>query len=159
MGRIMRCFALGLAVVLGSSIGNAQIITEIIDATGDGTVTLAGVPAHPLDGPGDIAVDGLGNVYVVGGSSVFKITPGGVITQIIDANGDGAGNELYSPSGVAVDGSGNVYVTGRSLFASASDNAFKITPGGVITEIIDPTGDGAGNPLDGTRPSSGVRRS
>ena len=29
-----------------------------------------------------------------------------------------------------------------------SDNAFKITPGGIITEIIDATGDGLGNSLD-----------
>jgi hypothetical protein len=37
-----------------------------------------------------------------------------------------------------VDGSGNVYVAG-----AVSDNAFKITPGGVITQIIDTSGDGA----------------
>ena len=32
-----------------------------------------------------------------------------------------------------------------------SDNAFKITPGGGITEIIDSTGDGGANALDGAR--------
>ena len=31
---------------------------------------------------------------------------------------------------------------------ASSDNAFKITPGGVISQIIDATGDGAGNTLD-----------
>jgi len=70
-------------------------------------------------------------------SNAFKITPGGVITEIIDSTGDGGGNPLTAPRGIAVDGTGNVYVTGLS-----SDNAFKITPGGVITEIIDSTGDG-----------------
>ncbi len=70
-------------------------------------------------------------------SNAFKITPGGVITEIIDGTGDGASNQLFFPEAIAVDRSGNVYVTG--LF---SDNAFKITPGGVITEIIDFTGDG-----------------
>ena len=44
---------------------------------------------------------------------------------------------------MAVDGNGNVYVAGY-----ISDNAFKITPGGVITQIIDSTGDGVGNTLD-----------
>ena len=29
-----------------------------------------------------------------------------------------------------------------------TDNVFKITPGGTITEVIGPAGDGAGNPLD-----------
>jgi hypothetical protein len=41
-----------------------------------------------------------------------------------------------------VDGAGNVYLVG-----GASNNAFKITPAGVITRIIDSTGDGAGNVL------------
>ena len=68
------------------------------------------------------------------------------ITEIIDPTGDGAGNPLDAPprtsGGTVVDGSGNVYVTG-----SLSHNAFKITPGGTITEIIDSSGDGT-NPLD-----------
>ena len=41
---------------------------------------------------------------------------------------------------VAVADSGDVYVTGTS-----SDNAFRITPGGEIIEILDAGGDGAGN--------------
>ena len=45
----------------------------------------------------------------------------GIITEIIDAAGDGAGNTLSGPSGIAVDGAGNVYVAGAS-----SDNAFRI---------------------------------
>ena len=59
------------------------------------------------------------------------------VTEIIDATGDGAGNNLESPQIIAVDGSGNVFVTGDS-----SDNVFKITPDGTITEIIDASGDG-----------------
>jgi hypothetical protein len=58
-----------------------------------------------------------------------------VITEIIDSTGDGGGNALNEPGAVAVDSSGNVYV------AANSDNVFKITPGGAITEIIDATGD------------------
>ncbi len=53
------------------------------------------------------------------------------------------GSEPPAPAfDVAVDSAGNVYVTG-----SGSDNAFKFTPGGTITEIIDNTGDGLGNSL------------
>ena len=73
----------------------------------------------------------------------LPLGPGGVITEIIDGTGDGAGNGLNGSTYIAVDRAGNVYVTGQ-----VSDNAFKITPGGVITEIIDSTGDGAGNTLD-----------
>ena len=83
-------------------------------------------------------MDGSGNVFVTGGCShnAFKVTPGAVITQIIDTTGDGTGNTLNAPCGVAVDGSGNVFIAGLM-----SDNAFKVTPGGVITQIIDNTGD------------------
>ena len=49
---------------------------------------------------------------------------------------------LERPPGITVDGSGNVYVTG-----TGSHNAFKITSGGAITQIIDTAGDGAGNSL------------
>ncbi len=44
-----------------------------------------------------------------------------------------------------MDSSGNVYVTG-----GYSHNAFKITPGGTITEIIDATGDAGGKNLNGS---------
>ncbi len=92
-------------------------------------------------------MDAVGNVFVTGffvPYTAFRITPAGVITQIIDATGDGAGNTLGAPHGIAADAAGNVYVTGEG-----SNNAFKITPTGVITEIIDATGDGAGNVLQG----------
>jgi hypothetical protein len=83
-------------------------------------------------------VDGEGKAYVSGHDSqnAFKITAGGVITEIIDASGDGA-HDLGFPHDIAVDSAGNVFVAG-----STSDNAFKITAGGVITEIIDGSGDG-----------------
>ena len=82
----------------------AYTITQILDASGDGT--------HPLDYPIDIAVDGDGNVYVPGAISdnVFKITPSGAITQILDASGDGT-HAFEAPNGIAVDRNGNVYGT------------------------------------------------
>ncbi len=57
-------------------------------------------------------------------------------TEIIDTAGDG-GNTLDAPFAIATDSSGNVYVVGAD-----SDNAFQITPAGVITEIINAGGDG-----------------
>ncbi len=59
--------SLAFAGVLVPSIGTAQI-TKIIDATGDGA-------GNTLDDPRGIAVDGLGNVYVVGrfSNNAFKI--------------------------------------------------------------------------------------
>ena len=132
---MLRTRVLGIVVLLlivsGSTSGLDSTITEII--FGD-----------TLVGPGSIAVDNLGNVYVTGLSSdnAFKVTPDGVITEIINSNGDGMGNTLDYPFDIAVDDLGNAYVTG--LFSA---NAFKITPDGVITEIINSNGDGMGNTL------------
>ncbi len=62
------------------------------------------------------------------------------IAQIIDSSGDGAGNLLTDPAAVAVDGLGNAYVAGAT-----SDNVFKITSEGIITELIDAS-DGLDHP-------------
>ena len=51
-----------------------------------------------------------------------KVMAQAIITTIIDAAGDGAGNTLDRPVGIVVDDAGNVYVAGRF-----SDNAFRIT--------------------------------
>ncbi len=118
---------------------SAPSITEIIDGSGDGA-------GHALDQPYDLAVDGDGNVYVVGQVSrnAFKIAPGGEPVQIIDVTGDGAGHTLNDLLGVTVDGDGNVFVSDDQ-----NDNVFRISPAGAITRVIGPLGDGAGNTLDG----------
>ena len=97
-----------------STTGTPCTITEIIDASGDGT--------RPLNFARGIAVDANDNVYVAGSAShnVFWITPGGVITQIINVEGDGT-NSLTIPHDLAVDLSGNVYVTG-----AGTNNVFRI---------------------------------
>lgn len=96
--------------------------------------------------------DDSGNVYVAATNShsVFKITPGGVITVVIGIDGDGV-HRLISPFDVAVDRSGNVFTATAGLSPTDETGAFKITPGGVITRIIGPSGDGAGNTLAGAR--------
>ena len=93
------------------AVGVARAVTEIIFGP------------ETLEEPYGIAVDDSGNVYVTGSDSdnAFKSTPDGVITEIIDSTGDGAGNRLNGPCGIAVDASGNVYVTGRY-----SHNAFDL---------------------------------
>lgn len=98
--------------------------------TPSGSVTtlagLAGVNGH-LDGvgaaarfvqPSGVAVDGVGNVYVVdGGSTIRKITADGTVSTLAgtlgafgSADGVGATARFNSAAGIAVDGIGTVYV-------------------------------------------------
>lgn len=98
--------------------------------------------------PSAIAIGDSGDVYVAGfgSNNVFKITPGGTITEIINSAGDGMGGTLGGAYGLGVDQTENVYVTSYGTHC-----AFRISPGGVITKIIDQTGDGMGNQLMGPR--------
>ncbi len=141
---ISRACAFGLAAATAAALSTpapsrAQMISEIIDSTGDGF-------GNALDFPEGITLDASGNVYVAARDTdnVFRIAPDGVVVEIVDGTGDGAGKILDDARDVVLDGAGNVYVTGFE-----SDNAFRITPGGVVTEIIDATGDGSGATLDG----------
>lgn len=92
-----------------------------------------------FSGPTTIAVDGSGNLYVAntGASNIFKIMPGGTVTNFAGQIGnpgytDGPGTvaQFRWPRGIAVDSAGNVYVA-DTLNAVVR----KITPGGVVTTL------------------------
>ena len=126
------------------------VITEIIDNVVIGIVEgeEKEVP-YLVNDPNGIAVDTADNLFLAATESdvVLKITSDGESTVIIGADGDGFGKLLAKPRSVAVDTNGNVYVAGEE-----TDNVFKITPEegvvqGVVTEILDATGDGL-NTLD-----------
>lgn len=56
--------------------------------------------------------------------NVFRVAPGGTITEIVDGRGDGI-HGLVRPWGLVVEGSGVVYVTGQF-----SHKVFRIKPEG-----------------------------
>jgi hypothetical protein len=78
---------------------------------------------NPLEDPSDLGVDSAGNVYVCGifSDNAFRITPGGVITEIVDDSGDGAGQFLSQAIGLAATPGGVVIVSGQN-----SDNALSV---------------------------------
>jgi len=131
----MKLIAVPLASVALASLASGQVITEILDSSGDGV--------HEMHSPWDIVVDEAGNAYVsaVVSNNVFRIAPDGTVTQILDASGDGQGNLLDRPRGLAVHG-GDLYVAGEN-----SDNVFRIAADGTIEQVLDATGDGV-HPFD-----------
>lgn len=102
-----------------------------------GSVDGRGADAR-FDGPGDIALDGDGNLYVIdGGSAIRKIAPDGTVTTVAgapgmrgNADGSGASARFNWPQGIAVDEAGNLYV------ADTGNNAVRrVTPAGVVTTV------------------------
>lgn len=117
-----------------STPGGTPVVQVLMDSTGDGV--------HALTGPWGVAVGPSGSIYVSGNQSnnVFKIAPGGTITQIADTTGAGPGMTLIQPRGIAVAANGTVFVAGF-----VTHNVLAIAPGGGIAEVIDSTGDGVNN--------------
>ena len=125
--------------------------------------TLAGLAGHSasVDGTGSdarfgyptgVAVDSIGNVYVVDNyyHTIRKIAPGNIVTTFAglagvlgSADGTGSAARFFYPYGVAVDSAGNVYV-------ADTDNATirKITPDRVVTTLAGLAGRAGG--VDGT---------
>jgi sugar lactone lactonase YvrE len=113
--------------------------------------------AASFNGPGGVAVDASGNVYVAdhGNNTIRKITPAGVVSTLAGspfpgyADGTGAAASFYYPTGIAVDGSGNVYVADRNNHAIR-----KITSAGVVSTLAGSTTPGS---ADGTGTAASFR--
>jgi sugar lactone lactonase YvrE len=90
-------------------------------------------------GPGQLAADSGGNIYVADtfNHTVRKITPGAVVTTLAgmaastgSADGTGSAARFYFPAGVTTDSGGNVYI-------ADTDNRTirRITAAGVVTTL------------------------
>jgi hypothetical protein len=122
----------------------AGVVTTLAgNALGQGSTDGTGSAAL-FDGPADVAVDALGNVYVAdtANNTIRKVTPVGVVTTLAGSAGvygsdygnvDGTGSaaRFHSPGDISVDSSGNVYV------ADVFNNAIrKVTPAGVVSTVV-----------------------
>ncbi len=103
--------------------------------------------AARFNGPGDIAIDGGGNLYVLdGGSTIRKITPAGAVSTLAGTpgkwghvDGIGGGAQFNAPQGITLDDAGNLYV------ADTNNHAIRrVTPAGAVSTVA---GNGEPQPL------------
>jgi serine/threonine protein kinase, bacterial len=148
-----------LAALGFSLIGLAVVGAPSAQATAADVSTLAGSgavgnvdgqgSAASFSGPGGVAVDPAGNVFVgdQGNNVVRKITPGGLVTTFAGSGAAGAADGLGNvatfegPYAIAIDGANNLYVTDRGNFLIR-----KITPSGLVSTLA---GSGAAGAADG----------
>ncbi len=104
-----------------------------ISPAGVVTTTASGPLGDGFTSRNGVAVDAVGNVYFTTSTGVKKMSPAGVVSNVL---------QVPNPAGVAVDGAGTVYVTSGNAVVA-------MTAGGVVSTLAgsDSAGfvDGAGS--------------
>ncbi|MES2947189.1 MAG: hypothetical protein V4858_01485 [Pseudomonadota bacterium] len=115
----------------------AGVVTTLAGSAGNIGFTNGQGSAARFKSLQGVAVDSGGNVYVVDGGnrSLRKITPGGLVSTLVDGSGTSL---IGEPRGLAIDASGSLYVTDYTSHA-----VYKLTAAGV------------GSVLAGTAPTPG----
>src|ERR1039458_7667908 len=124
------CLAQRYAITTAAGGGNPYYFA----GTGDGgNATSAGL-GNPCY---DAAVDGAGNLYIIAGSLVRKVTAGGIISTVA-GGGTSVGDSVpatqaeLSPTAIAVDTAGNLFI-GDSVFGISRIR--KVDAKGIITTV------------------------
>lgn len=99
-------------------------------------------------GPGYLAADASGNIYVSDFSNnmIRMITPAGAVSTLAGSgsigisNGTGNAASFNGPQGIAIDANGNLYVADQNNYVTR-----KITPGGTVTTFAGTGSRGATN--------------
>lgn len=117
------------------------------DVTGAVTTVLTYSSSGVID-PRPLAIDSTDDLYVAGliSNDVFRVTPAGLVTEIVHRNWDTSAHPLEGPIAVAVDAARTVFALGQG-----SANLFRRFTDGTIDVVLDVTGDGLGNEI--RRPS------
>ncbi|MEO1835905.1 MAG: choice-of-anchor tandem repeat GloVer-containing protein, partial [Akkermansiaceae bacterium] len=120
------------------------VLTTLVEFSGNGATDVGTFPRGALvlgsggDFYGTTDFGGFGSNDV---GTVFKVTPEGALTTLVDFATRGGGGVGASPAAALVLGSdGNFY--GTTVFDGATDSGtvFKMTPAGVATRLVEFTG-------------------
>ncbi|HXQ82037.1 MAG TPA: protease pro-enzyme activation domain-containing protein [Opitutaceae bacterium] len=127
----------------------AGVVTTVAGIAGRSGSTDGPVATALFNGPGGVAVDGAGNLYVADdlNYTIRKIS-GGTVSTLAglagnrgETDGQGQAARFYDPQNLAVDSAGNLYV------ADGKGNVIrKVTPAGDVTTLA---GSGTSGSADG----------
>ncbi len=142
----------------------AGSLTTLVQFTGNGTSNKGSLPSAGLvqgsDGNfyGTTKNGGAGNF---GYGTVFRMTPTGVLTTLVDFTNNGTSNKGSEPKAELVQASdGNFYGTtsygGLGNFGDGNGTVFRMTSAGVLTTLVEFTGNGTGTSNKGFLPSAGL---
>lgn len=136
----------------------AGALTTLVEFTGD---TGANNGANPY---ADLTLGADGNFYGMtssGGASgkgtIFKVTPLGDLTTLVEFTGNGSSNKGATPKGtlgLGVDG--NFYGMTQNGGAADQGTVFKVTPTGTLTTLMESTGFYRGSTPKGAYPNGSV---
>ncbi len=134
----------------------AGVQTVVINFTGSSGANPGSSPQGPLT----LASDG--NYYgttTSGGTSaggiIYKMTPAGVLTTLVNFTGSAGAAPGSSPLGALAEGvDGNFYGVTASGGLTGNGTVFRVTPGGVLTSLANFTG--TSGLLPGQTPTGGL---
>ena len=116
----------------------AGVVTTLAGSAGMSAVVDGAGSAARFGFPAAVAADGHGNLYVVDGSTIRKVTIAGATVSTLagmagapdSVDGTGAAARFYSPAGIVVASDGNLYVSDYG-----ASNIRRVTPAGVVTTL------------------------
>jgi len=131
-----------------SDTGNARVrmvdtkgIITTIAGTGVAGFSGDGGPAKAaqLSGPGGLALDATGNLYVADGNRIRKIDKAGIITTIAGGDNSGFSGDggpataatLGSPGNIRFDAQGNLYIAD-----GGNNRVRRVDVNGIITTVV-----------------------
>lgn len=134
----------------------AGVLTTLVEFTGNGTSNKGRGPVASLmqarngDFYGTTEFGGANDL-----GTVFRMTPGGVLTTLVQFTGSSGTTIGRRPNCALVEGSdGNFYGTTRLGGANDAGTVFRVTPAGVFTSLVSFSGSGVSN--RGAEPIAGL---